>query len=93
MNTQIILKDSADTKQPKLQLLSSEKKNWRLYWNVQSEQVMGEDAPKEQWTADYAPQAWQEDVISLQRPSPEVFRPLLQELGLSDNETEGIINE
>ena len=92
MNTRIILKDLADERQPRLQLLNSKKRNWRLYWNVQKEPGNpGEE--KEQWTADHVPQTWQQDVISEERPSPEAFRPLLKELGLTDNEIEDIINE
>lgn len=92
MNTRIILKDSADGKQPRLQLLSSKKRNWRLYWNARREQGNPEEG-KEQWTADYVPQTWQQDVISEDEPSPEAFLALLEELGLNEDEIEVIIDE
>lgn len=97
MITQTILKDYAGTRQPRLQLLSEEEMNWRLYWNVQKEpETQGQDpesAASEQWSADYVPQSWQSDVISDIEPDPSAFRSLLSELNLSDEEIDAIIDE
>ena len=84
MITQTILKDYADEKQPKLQLLSCEKKNWRLYYNRHEEPSQQEDDVTAQHVADYVPQLWQADVISEQEPATQVFIPLLIELGMSE---------
>ena len=76
MNTQIILKDYAEEMQPKMQLLNKEKKNWRLYWNRQKElpdPTDDTDSAKEQWSADFAPQTWQNDIISDIMPEPALF--------------------
>ncbi|NCB43468.1 MAG: hypothetical protein EOM59_12740 [Clostridia bacterium] len=86
MITQTILKDYADEKQPKLQLLSCEKKNWRLYYNRHDEPSQQEDDATAQHVADYVPQLWQDDVISEQAPDVQLFVPLLIELGLSEAE-------
>lgn len=96
MNTRIILKDYAEEKQPKLLLLNSEKKNWRLYWNVKKEpanQAGEEEETAEQWSANYVPQPWQSDIVSDVESAPGDFRNLLSELGLSNEEIEGIIDE
>lgn len=98
MNTQIILKDYAEQMQPKLQLLNKEKKNWRLYWNRQKELPDTTNGPElepgqEQWSADFAPQTWQNDVVSEVVPEHAIFTETLRELGLSDIEIDGAINE
>ena len=85
MITQTILKDYADEKQPKMQLLSCEKKNWRLYYNRHEEPSQQEDSTAAQHVADYVPQLWQVDVISEQEPAAQVFIPLLIELGMSES--------
>ncbi len=47
----------------------------------------------EQWSANYVPQPWQGDLVSNTEPAPGDFRNLLSELGLSNEEIEGIIDE
>lgn len=94
MITQTILKDYADEKQPKLQLLSCEKKNWRLYYNRHEEPSQQEDGTAAQHVADYVPQLWQDDMISEQAPAAQVFVPLLIELGMSEAEAiEAVSND
>lgn len=89
-NTQ---KDYADEKQPKLQLLSCEKKNWRLYSNRHEEPSQQEDGTTAQHVADYVPQLWQEDVISEQAPDVQLFVPLLIELDMSEIEISRALND
>ena len=93
MITQTILKDYADEKQPKLQLLSCEKKNWRLYYNRHEEPSQQDDYATAQHVAYYVPQLWQEDVISEQEPNVQLFASLLVELGIGELEISEALNE
>lgn len=86
-------KDYADQKQPKLQLLNCEKKNWRLYYNRHEEPSQQEYGTTAQHVADYVPQLWQNDVISEHTPDVQLFVFLLIELGLSEVEIDEALNE
>lgn len=96
MNTQIILKDYAEQRQEKVQLLSRKKNNWRLYWNRQKELAdTSEEGGEfnEQWSADFVPQSWQDDVIADELLSTELFEDRLRELGYSEDEIRDIVYE
>ncbi|MDD4690078.1 MAG: hypothetical protein PHE51_10075 [Eubacteriales bacterium] len=79
-----------------MQLLSKKKNNWRLYWNRQKELVEGTEQSgelHEQWSADFVPQSWQNDVIADELLSTELFEDRLRELGYNDVEIRDIVYE
>lgn len=66
-----------------------------MYWNRQEElaDVSEEGESHEQWSADFVPQPWQDDVIADELLSTELFEDRLTELGYSEDEIRDIVYE